>query len=126
MELSNCSAPGPDSIPAVLLKTCRKELKKTLRLLWRASLNQGTIPSDLLLVLISPIHKGGSRVDPSKYRQVDLTSHIIKVFEKVLRRTLVAHLESYDLLPANQHGFGHQRSNLTQLLEHWDSLLDRQ
>ena len=61
-ELSSTSAPGPDGIPASLLKVCRKELlKKPLFILWRASLYQGVIPPDLLLVLISPVHKVGSR-----------------------------------------------------------------
>ena len=60
-ELSSTSAAGPDGIPASLLKICRKELKQPLFFLWRASLSQGVIPPDLLLVLISPVHKGGSR-----------------------------------------------------------------
>ena len=124
MELSSTSAPGPDGIPAALLKTCRKELKKPLFIMWRASMTQGTIPPDLLLVLISPIHKGGSRVDPSKYRPVALTSHLIKVFERVIRKSLVIHLEALDLLPDNQHGFRQLRSTLTQLLTHWDSVLE--
>ena len=92
--------------------------------MWRASLTQGIIPPDLLLVLISPIHKGGSRVDPAKYRPVALTSHLIKVFERVIRKSLVNHLEALDLLPDNQHGFRQLRSTLTQLLSHWDSILD--
>ena len=92
--------------------------------MWRASLTQGIIPPDLLLVLISPIHKGGSRVDPAKYRPVALTSHLIKVFERVIRKSLVNHLEALDLLPDNQHGFRQLRSTLTQLLAHWDSVLD--
>jgi hypothetical protein len=40
-ELSSTSAAGPDGIPASLLKVCRKELKKPLFILWRASLYQG-------------------------------------------------------------------------------------
>ena len=123
-ELSNTSSPGPDGIPSSLLKICRKELKYPLFILWRTSLDQGTIPPDLLLVLVSPIHKGGSHADPSQYRPVALTSHIIKVFERVMRRSLVAYLESQDMLPADQHGFREQRSTLTQLLSHWDLVLD--
>ena len=74
--------------------------------------------------MIRPIHKGGSRVDPANYRPVALTSHLIKVFERVVRKTVVAHLESLDLLPLIQHGFRHNRSTLTQLLAHWDSVLE--
>ena len=125
MELSNSSAPGPDGIPTILLKNCRRELKKPIYILWKASMNQGIIPPDLLSVTVSPIHKGGSRVDLSNYRPVALTSHLIKVFERVLRRALVIHLEGLDYLPQNQHGFREQRSTLTQLLSHWDSVLDK-
>ena len=123
-ELSSTSSPGPDGIPAALLKICRKELKYPLYILWRKSLDQGVIPPDLLLVLVSPVHKGGSRADPGQYRPVALTSHIIKIFERVMRRGLVTYLEAKDLLPADQHGFREQRSTLTQLLSHWDKVLD--
>ena len=77
---ASCS-PGPDGVPAALLKTASKELSKPLFLLWRASMDQGVIPADLLLVLISPVHKGGSRGVPANYRPVALTSHLTKVFE---------------------------------------------
>ena len=92
-ELKISSSPGPDGVPAVLLKTSCRELSKPLFLIWRASLDQGVIPPDLLLVLVSPVHKGGSRGQPSNYRPVALTSHIMKVFERVVRRKLVDHLE---------------------------------
>ena len=123
-ELSGSSSPGPDGVPATLLKVCRKELSAPLYILWRASMTQGIIPPDLLLVLISPIHKGGSRADPAQYRPVALTSHITKVFERVIRKSLVTHLEAQGLLPSSQHGFRQYRSTLTQLLSHWDSILD--
>ena len=120
IELSSTSSPGPDGIPAALLKICRQELKYPLYIMWRKSLDQGVIPPDLLLVLVTPVHKGGRRAEPAQYRPVALTSHIIKVFERVMRRALVTYLEARDLLPAEQHGFREQRSTLTQLLSHWD------
>ena len=122
-ELSSSSAAGADAVPASLLKVCRKELKKPLYILWKSSLQQGQIPSDLLLVLISPVHKGGSRGAAKNYRPVALTSHIIKVFERVVRRSLVKHLEDNGLLPEGQHGFRAFRSTLTQLLSYWDNLI---
>ena len=50
-QLKTSSSPGPDGVPAELLKIACKELRRPLFLLWSASL-------DLLLVLISPVHKG--------------------------------------------------------------------
>ena len=57
-EIRATSAPGPDGIPASLLKECSKELKTPIWVLWQESMNQGVIPPDWLLVLISPVHKG--------------------------------------------------------------------
>jgi hypothetical protein len=123
-ELKSTSAPGPDGVPAILLKTCKKELSQPLYHFWRSSLDSGEIPVELLLVLISPIHKGGSRSAPKNYRPVALTSHLIKVFERVVRRVLVEHIEKLGLLPEGQHGSRALRSTLTQLLTYWASVLD--
>ena len=123
-ELKNSSAGGADGVPAQLLKTCRKQLAKPLYHIWRSSLNAGMIPGDLLLVIICPIFKGGSRGTPKNYRPVALTSHIVKVFERVVRKVLVRHLEENNLLPDGQHGFRSLRSTLTQLLVYWDGILD--
>ena len=87
-------------------------------------MDTGTIPAELLLVLICPIHKGGSKSAPKNYRPVALTSHLIKVFERVVRRALVKHIESKNILPSGQHGSRALRSTLTQLLSHWDTILD--
>ena len=73
---------------------------------------------------ISPLHKGGSRADPAQFRPVALTSHLIKTFERVVRKVLVRHLENNGVFPDGQHGSRAQRSTLTQLLAHWDSVLD--
>ena len=54
-----------------------------------------------------------------------LTSHITKIYERVVRRRLVAHLEENNLLPEGQHGFRSKRSCLTQLLSYWDNILEQ-
>ena len=123
-ELKASSSAGPDGVPASLLKTCRKQLARPLYILWRASMDTGSIPAELLLVLICPIHKGGSRSAPKNYRPVALTSHLIKVFERVLRKALVKHVEDNNLLPVGQHGSRALRSTSTQQLSHWDTILD--
>ena len=68
--------------------------------------------------------KGGFRADPAQFRPVALTSHLIKTFERVVRKVLVRHLEESGVFPDGQHGSCAQRSTQTQLLAHWDSVLD--
>ena len=45
------------------------------------------------------------------------------MFERVLRKALVDHIDKHGLLPDGQHGSRALRSTLTQLLKYWDSVL---
>ena len=54
---------------------------------------------------------------------MSITSHIIKLFEKVIRNRLVDYLERNGIFKNNQHGFRKKRSCLTQLLTHVDHIL---
>ena len=49
-------------------------------------LNTGDIPSLLKKGLIIPQHKGGKRSLPANYRPIALTSDLIKIFEKIIKR----------------------------------------
>ena len=59
----------------------------------------------------------------ANYRPVSLTSHLIKVFERVLRAKLVQYIEKNKLINENQHGFRAGRSCLTQLLNHIEDIM---
>lgn len=117
-DLKSSSAAGPDGIPAVLLKNAKKPISLPLLLLWRSSVENGVIPQELKHGRISPIFKGGCHSDPSNYRPVALTSHVVKVFERVVNKTLMRYLEDTQKMNPNQHGFRKGRSCLSQLVQH--------
>ena len=119
-ELSPTAAPGPDGFPAILLKKCSVALAHPLALIWRKSLKTVEIPESCKTATITPIRKGKSRAVPKNYRPVALTSHLIKVFEKVLRQRVVCYMEKHILFNKSQHGFRGGRSCLSQLLSHFD------
>ena len=50
---------------------------------------------------------------------MSLTSHIMKVFERVIKVNLTEHLGKHGLINKGQHGFVEGRSTQTQLLEHF-------
>ena len=54
---------------------------------------------------------------------MSLTNHTTKIFERVLRKALVEHLKSNNLLNEAQHGFRRGRSCITQILKYYDSIL---
>ena len=82
------SASGPDGVPSILLKNCAKELC-------------GTVPKFYKETYITPIFKKGDRARAANYRPVALTSHIIKVYERVLRGVMVDFIEKNQLLCDN-------------------------
>ena len=122
-ELSPSSAAGPDGFPALLLKQCKEELSIPLCHLWKISLEKG-IPTELKKSTITPIYKGGNKSLAANDRPVALTSHVIKIFEKVIRNHIVQYMNENSLFNPNQHGFRSGRSCLSQLLEQHDLILN--
>ena len=122
-EISPTAAAGPDRYPALLLKNCKHALAKPLYLIWRESLDSGHIPQLLKMGNIIPIHKGKSKGVPANYRPVALTSHLVKLFEKVLRNSIIKYMEEKNLFKPGQHGFRLGRSCLSQLVAHYDNII---
>ena len=123
-SLKNNSAPGPDHFSVTLLKSCKKELSKPIYLMWRKSLDNSDIAQKYLHAIVCPVLKPGNEsYHPKSYRPISLTSHIIKIFEKVMRKAIIKHLTDNQLLPSNQHGFLSGRSTLSQLLSQTETII---
>ena len=122
-ELKTDSACGPDGIPAILIKSCKYELCKPIKMIWECSHASGTVPDYYKKAFVSPIYKKGNRAEAVNYRPVSLTSHVVKVYERVLRKVMVQYLEDNNLISCKQHGFRAGRSCLTQMLSHFDDIM---
>ena len=99
-SIPNFAAPGPDKLPATLLKNCKEQLAYPIYKLWRKSLDTADIPEVLKNQGIIPIFKKGNKSSPANYRPVSLTSHLIKLFEKVLRIKILEYFENNNILTA--------------------------
>ena len=85
-ELDGTSVSGPDQFPSIILKKCREYLAEPIYLIWRISLDRSEILEIYKTANVAPMQKGGSKGDAKNYRPIALTSHIIKIFEKVVRK----------------------------------------
>ena len=119
-ELSCNSAAGPDGVPVALLKNASVELAKPLNILFNHSINMGHVPSTWKEAAIVPIYKGGDRSLAKNYRPISLTSTIMKVLERIIRKQLVDFPSDHNYFNPNQHGFRHGRSCLSALLDVYD------
>ena len=122
-DISSNAAAGPDGFPAIFLKQCKQEIAIPLYNIWREYLDLSITPSSSRTSNIVPIHKGDSTALASNYRPVALTSHLVKIFEKIIRTHIVNYLEENHLLNPSQHGFRAGRSCLSQLIAHYDRIL---
>ena len=80
----------PDHIPIKLLKVLATEVSPCLQLLFFASLNQCTVPSEWKKALVCPLFKKGNRKDPSNYWPVSLTSVCSEVMEHIIIYTAIS------------------------------------
>merc|ERR1711954_464804 len=123
-SLKKNSAGGPDGIKANTIKKLEPSLIHPLYLLLQKSLEEGVFPSNKKLAHIISIHKGKSKADPANYRPVSLTNVLAKLAEKVVKKQVTEFLETNGLINTHQHGFRGGRSCLSQLLQHYQSMLD--
>ena len=122
-DIPTNASPGPDKLPAIVLKECAEQLSEGIKIIWRKSMDTGEIPEILKLQTIIPIYKKGNKTLPENYRPVSLTSHLTKLFERIIRKKIMQHIEVNSLLSKNQHAFRPGRSCLSQLLEHIEYVL---
>ena len=107
----------------VMLKRAKNTISLMLANISKRSYESGDIPAILKLAHITPIQMGESRSEPANFRPISLTSHVIKIFERVMRRSLVGFLETNKKMDPNQDGSRSGRSTLSQLLMQQDAVL---
>ena len=107
----------------MLLNQCCENIAEPLSVCFNKSIDQGSIPDFLKTAAVVPIHKGGSTSDPANYRPVSLTSVIMKIFERIMRKAIVEHLDNNQLMNKSQHGFRKGRSCISALLEVYDNVM---
>ena len=84
-EIDVNAASCPDDIPAKVLNKCAEELAHPISMIWNKSFEEGSIPDVLKLQFINPIFKKGDKTKAENYRPISLTSHVLKIFERIVR-----------------------------------------
>jgi endonuclease/exonuclease/phosphatase family metal-dependent hydrolase len=126
-KLNISKSAGPDNLHPRILKECCEVIGKPLYTIMKRSLRSGTVPRAWKDGHISAIYKKGRKADAGNYRPISLTSVICKIFESIIRKRIIDHMEVNNLFSVHQHGFRQRRSTVTQLLEvmdDWTQALD--
>ena len=109
LNLKTHKAAGPENFPSYFLKEVAHEIAPALSFIFQASLYQGTVP-DIWKIALVPVFKKGNKKDPGNYHPVSLTCICSKILEHVIYSCLSDHLNHFQALRDEQHGFRQQRS----------------
>ena len=108
--------------PVKCVKYACDYIYKALTKVYNQSLEQGIVPDILKLSKITPVDKGGDITDPTNYRSISTLSVFTQVFEKLVYRQLLNHIEKYEILYQFQYGFWKGRSTEQAIAEITDNL----
>ena len=86
-------------------------------------MDDSVFPNTLKIASIIPLHKGGSKTEATNYRPISLLPLFSKLFEKVIKRRLTAHLDQNNLITDNQFGFRKSYSTELAVTEIQNTLL---
>ena len=99
-----------------MLQSLAKELATVLRFIFEQSLLTGDLPTDWTRANVAQVFKKGSKLQAVNYRPVSLTCITCKLFEHIICRHVLGHLEQHKILTELQHGFRSGRLCETQLI----------
>ena len=100
-----------------LLKILSPAISETLSNIFNKSFALGVLPDQMKLATITPIFKGGSKLDVSNYRPVSVLPIISKVLQKLMLTRLTKYLDKSKIIYEHQFGFQKSRSTTLAVLD---------
>jgi hypothetical protein len=82
-----------------------QSLSNSLYLIFKKSIDSGVLPDIWKEANVTPLFKKVSKLKPSNYRPVSLTSIPCKILERLIAEFIMKHLLVNKLLSEEQHGF---------------------
>ena len=113
-------AQGPDNLNGAIFKNCSDTLCLPLSIIFKLIYNTGLIPSQWKTANVVPVHKKDDSNNICNYRPISLTCICSKIMERVIYAELLKH--TLHLIDDRQHGFLHNRSCATNMINLIDSL----
>ena len=121
LKLDSSKAVGIDDLHPRLLKFAAPFIASTRTVLFN-KLKNGCFPTEFQIAKITPIHKGGNRMDLRNYRSISVLPSISKILEKAVHQQLYTYLKL--LLSERQSSFRPGHSTVTCLTEMIENILD--
>jgi hypothetical protein len=96
---------GYDGITTKILKISAPFISSPLSYIFNKSMISGIFPTRLKFATIKPVLKNGDKKNVANYRPVSILPSFLKILEKIMYIRLMKHLETSNILAAEQFGF---------------------
>jgi hypothetical protein len=108
------------NVPAKHLKETFDICSPTLNDIWFNAIKEGIFPSQLKFPDITPTFKKGDATCAENYRPVSVLPVVSKLFEKIMQKQIISHIENYlsPFLCGFRKGYSPQNT-LLSLIEKW-------
>lgn len=110
------SAAGHDDIGASLIKSVSSSILEPLTYIFNLSLQTGSVPKDLKIAKVIPLHKSGDIRCFNNYRPISILPCFSKILDKLVYKRILAHLKEHSILYEHQYGFRENHSTDMALL----------
>ena len=103
--ISVSKSSGPNKLPGRLLWSLAKEITPVVHYIFTQSLCTGELPTEWTQAIFEPIFKKASKLQAVNYRPVSPTCITCNLFELIICKPILAHLEVHKILKDLQDGF---------------------
>ena len=100
---------------ATFLKTLSSSVSETLSTLYNESFSQGIFPDHMKHAMVTPVHKGGSKLDMTNYRPISVLPICSKILEKLMLTRLLDFLDKNNIIYKHQFGFQKSKSTASSI-----------
>ena len=114
---------GMAGIPSRLIKGGASGLAEPLTTLMNRTINEGILPIDWKHEVVTPIHKAGSKTDPSNFRPISVLPIFSKILERAVYGMVYKYLQEHILLSSYQSCFRRLHSTASCLTHVTNTLL---
>ena len=115
-QMKDGKAPGKDELPIELIKEAGNETCQEIAKLFTKCLKNREVPEEWNMATIILLHKKGDKSEINNYRPISLTSHMCKLFTRVIKNRIEKQLDEHQ--PREQAGFrsGYSTTDHLQVL----------
>lgn len=104
-KMQNKKSYGYDDVVISVIKDNIDLLAEPISNFFNNCFNQGVFPDQLKIARVIPVYKKGPKNDPKNYRPISLLPIMSKIFEKVIKDRLTAHLATNSIISDRQFGY---------------------